>query len=176
MLRALAIGAGLVAAPFELGMMSLGFVYFVFLPSIVTTSLAGRVVARLGTRATLWSALAVAGVGLPLLLTESLAAVLIGLTLTGVGTFLAQAAATGFVSSAATGDRGSASGLYLACYFLGGLAGSAILGQLYVWFGWAACVTGVGLALAIAGILAANLTTRDRARNAVLDAAAASNR
>ena len=35
----------LVRAPLSLGMMELGFVYFVFLPSIVTTPLAGRVVA-----------------------------------------------------------------------------------------------------------------------------------
>ena len=40
--------------------------------------------------------------------------------LVGVGTFFAQAAATGFVGRAATADRASASGIYLACYFLVG--------------------------------------------------------
>ena len=61
--------------------------------------------------------------GLPLLLLPNLAGVAVGLALVGVGTFFAQAAATGFVSRAAVGDRGSASGIYLACYFLGGLVG-----------------------------------------------------
>jgi MFS transporter, YNFM family, putative membrane transport protein len=148
----------LAAAPFQLGMMSLGFVYLVFLPSIVTTPLGGRAVARFGTRTTLWSALAIAGAGLPLLLMPALVAVVTGLALVGVGTFLAQAAATGFVGSAAPSNRALASGLYLASYFLGGLVGSAVLGQLYVQFGWPACVAGIGIALAIAALLTANLT------------------
>jgi predicted MFS family arabinose efflux permease len=88
------------------------------------------------------------------LLLPSLAGVLCGLALVGVGTFFAQATATGFVGRAATTDRGSASGIYLACYFLGGLVGSAVLGQVYDRFGWAACVTGIGAALAIAALLA----------------------
>ena len=48
----------LVRPPFGIGMMMLGLVYFVFLPSIVTTPLAGRVVARFGTRPTLWASFA----------------------------------------------------------------------------------------------------------------------
>jgi YNFM family putative membrane transporter len=152
----------LAAAPFELGMMSLGFVYLVFLPSIITTPLGGRAVARFGTRTTLWSALAVAAAGLPLLLMPALVAVVIGLALIGVGTFLAQAAATGFIGSAAPSNRALASGLYLASYFLGGLAGSAVLGQLYVRFGWSACVAGIGIALAIAALLTTNLTLPGR--------------
>ena len=58
----------LVRPPLSLGMMDLGFVYVVFLPSVVTTLLAGKAVARIGTRATLWVALGVAGLGLPLML------------------------------------------------------------------------------------------------------------
>ncbi|MFL5335560.1 MAG: MFS transporter [Geminicoccaceae bacterium] len=146
--------------PLSVSPMALGFVYFVFLPSIFTTPLAGRVVARLGTRPTFWGALGVAGAGLPLLLTPSLPAVLAGLTLVGVGTFFAQAAATAFIGRAATTDRGSASGLYLASYFLGGLVGTALLGQLFDRLGWAACVAGVGAALVIAAWLAHGLEPR----------------
>jgi MFS transporter, YNFM family, putative membrane transport protein len=152
----------LVRPPLALGMMSVGLVYFVFLPSILTTPLAGRLVARIGTRNTMWTALAVAGGGLPLLLLPHLAAVLIGLTLVGAGTFFAQATATGFVGRAATNDPGSASGMYLACYFLGGLAGSAVLGQLFVQFGWPACVAGVGMSLVIAAALAMRLEQASR--------------
>ena len=144
----------LVRPPLSLGMMSVGLVYFVFLPSILTTPLAGRVVARFGTYRTLRGALAVAGIGLPLLLLPHLTPVLIGLMLVGVGTFFAQATATSFVGRAATSDPGSASGIYLACYFLGGLVGSAVLGQLFVRFGWPACVVGIGLSLVVAAVLA----------------------
>lgn len=143
----------LVRPPLSLGMMDLGFVYFVFLPSIVTTLLAGKVTSRVGTRPTIWGSLAVAAIGLPLMLTAHLGEVLTGMILVGVGTFFAQAAATGFVGQAAAENRGVASGTYLACYFCGGLIGTAVLGRLFDSFGWPACVGGVGGALAVAGVL-----------------------
>lgn len=147
----------LVRPPLSLGRMDLGFVYFVFLPSIVTTLLAGKAVARFGTRPAIWGALAVAAVGLPLMLTAHLAEVLTGMVLVGAGTFFAQASATGFVGQAASENRGVASGTYLACYFLGGLVGSAVLGQLFDRIGWTACVAGVGASLAMAALLTARL-------------------
>jgi predicted MFS family arabinose efflux permease len=147
----------LVRPPLSLGRMELGFVYFVFLPSIFTTLLAGIAVTRFGTRPAIRGGLAVAALGLPMLLSSHLAAVLSGMVLVGVGTFFAQAAATGFVGRAALDNRGVASGTYLACYFLGGLVGSTVLGQLFDRFGWTACVAGVGAALIVAGALAARL-------------------
>jgi predicted MFS family arabinose efflux permease len=150
----------LVRDPIALSPMALGLVYVVFLPSIFTTPLAGRAAHRFGTRRTMRSALAVAGLGLPLLLLPSLAAIAAGLALVGVGTFFAQATATGFVSRAATADRGAASGIYLACYFFGGIAGSIVLGQLFDRLGWTACVAGIGGALGLAAAFAARLQKR----------------
>jgi MFS transporter, YNFM family, putative membrane transport protein len=152
----------LVRPPLALGMMDLGFVYFVFAPSVVTTLFAGKVEARFGTRGAIWGALAVAAFGLPLMLSSHLSAVLAGMVLVGVGTFFAQACATGFVGQAASNNRGIASGTYLACYFFGGLVGSAVLGQLFDGFGWTACVTGVGASLVIAALLTARLTIKPR--------------
>src|SRR6266567_3373274 len=51
----------LVRPPLSLGPMELGFVYFVFLPSVVTTLWAGRAVQHYGTRPSLWGSLAMAG-------------------------------------------------------------------------------------------------------------------
>jgi MFS transporter, YNFM family, putative membrane transport protein len=147
----------LVRPPLSLGMMDLGLVYLVFAPSVVTTLFAGQAVSRFGTRPTIWAALAVAGVGLPLMLSSHLTMVLLGMVLVGVGTFFAQASATGFVGQAASDNRGIASGTYLACYFFGGMVGSAVLGQLFDRFGWTACVAGVGSSLAVAAILTARL-------------------
>jgi predicted MFS family arabinose efflux permease len=110
-----------------------------------------------GTRATLWAALAVGALGLPLLLLASLPAVLAGMVLVAVGTFFAQATATAFVGRAAETERGVASGLYLSSYFFGGMVGSAVLGQLFDRFGWAACVAGIACALAAAAVLTARL-------------------
>ncbi len=147
----------LVRPPLALGMMAIGFVYFVFLPSIFTTPLAGRAVARFGTRRTFWGALLLALVGLPLLLLPAIGAVIVGLSLVGVGTFFAQATATGFVGRTATVDHAAANGLYLACYFAGGLTGAAVLGQLFDRYGWSACVAGVGVSLLAAAVLAFQL-------------------
>jgi predicted MFS family arabinose efflux permease len=143
----------LVRAPISLGRMELGLVYFVFLPSIATTLLAGRVARVFGIRATMWGALALAGVGLQLLLSANLKLVLAGMILIAVGTFFAQALATGFVGQAAAADHGSASGIYLACYFLGGLVGTAVLGQVFDRSGWTAAVVVIGIALGIAALL-----------------------
>ncbi len=151
----------LAEAPLALAPMSLGFVYFVFLPSIFTTPLAGRAVQRFGTRRTLVGSLALAGAGLPLLLLPHLAAVLFGMVLVAVGTFFAQATTTGFVGRVATTDRASASGIYLACYFFGGLVGAAILGQVFDSVGWAAAIGVVGVAIAIAVVLAVRIKSAD---------------
>src|SRR5258707_4334606 len=150
----------LVHPPLSLERMDLGFVYFVFLPSIATTLLAGKAVAVAGTRPAIWGALAVAAIGLPLMLSSHLGEVLGGMVLVGAGTFFAQACATGFVGQAARENRGVASGTYLACYFFGGLVGSAVLGQLFDRFGWTACIAGVGASLAAAALLAARPVVR----------------
>ena len=152
----------LVRQPFALSMMQLGFVYFVFLPSVVSTPIAGQVALRCGTRITCAAALALAALGLPLLLLPSLPAVLLGLVLLSVGTFFAQAIATGFVGRAAHADRAAASGMYLACYFLGGLVGSVVLGQIYDRLGWLACVCGIAFALFVAISLTPRLLVHDQ--------------
>jgi YNFM family putative membrane transporter len=144
----------LVAAPLSLGAMQLGLVYFVFAPSIMTTLVAGRLTDRFGARLGLVASLAVALIGLPLLLSGALALVLIGLVLFAAGTFAAQAVATGHVGRIARVERGVASGLYLASYFLGGLVGSLVLGQVFEHLGWGATVFAIGLALALAAVLA----------------------
>ena len=149
----------LVQPPLGVDAMTLGFVYFVFLPAMAITPFAGQAVKWLGTRVAFWSAILVAAFGLPLLLFASLPPVLLGMILVGTGTFFAQACATGFVGRAANSDRGSASGLYLASYFFGGLIGSAVLGLIFDMFGWAACVAGIAAALLAAALLAIWLRT-----------------
>jgi len=153
----------LVAPPLELGAMALGYVYVVFLPSMLTTPQAGLALKWLGLRRAFLGGIAIAAAGLPLLLAPSLPLVLAGMVLVAMGTFGAQAIATGFVSRAATGDRAAASGLYLASYFTGGLVGSVVLGWVYDSSGWPAAVAGIGAALAAAACLARWLVLPDGA-------------
>ena len=48
----------------------------------------------------------------------------------------------------------------LACYFAGGLVGTAILGEVFDRIGWPACVGGIALALGAAALLAFRLVDR----------------
>ena len=140
-------------------MMALGFVYFVFLPSVLTTPLGGPRGAALRARGrasgarSRWPA-----PGCRCCSRRSLVAVLLaGMVLVGVGHLLRAGDGDRLRRPRRDADRGSASGIYLACYFSGGLVGSAVLGQVFDVFGWAACVAGIGLALAAAALLAFRL-------------------
>lgn len=152
----------LAAPPIGLSAMALGFVYFVFLPSMVTTPIAGRLTASVGATLAAPASLAVAVIGLIMLLSTNLAVLMAGLALVGVGTFFAQAVATGYVGRAARGDRAAASGLYLSSYYLGGLAGAAVIGQIFARLGWPAAVIGIGVALILAGFLGSGLAEPER--------------
>jgi predicted MFS family arabinose efflux permease len=127
---------------------------------MVTTPLAGAMVAGVGARTTIWLGLGIAGVGLPLMLSPRLGLVIAGMALVGVGTFLAQAAATGFVSRTADTNRAAASGLYLASYYLGGLVGAALLGSIFGRYGWSACVAAIAGSLLLAAGLGRLITLR----------------
>jgi len=147
----------LVRPPISLGPMELGFVYLVFAPSLVTTLFVGSFVQSFGPRRALLSGLAVAAAGLPMLLAARIDVVLLGLSLVAVGTFFAQAVASGYIGSRGGEERGAASGLYLASYFSGGLVGTAVLGFVFQNFGWPACLAGIGAAIGVAAATSRNL-------------------
>lgn len=142
--------------------MALGLVYLVFLPSILTTPFAGRLASYMGPATGTVLTLAIAVVGLVSLLSTFLPIILLGLTLVAVGTFLAQAIATGMVGRRAMSDKAGASGIYLASYYTGGMIGSLVLGQVYDHFGWNACVYVLVAALGAAMLLAGSLNAPPR--------------
>ena len=137
--------------------MSLGLVYLVFIPAIITTPMVGDLVRKTGPRIALTLSLAVALASLIMTLSSALWMVLLGLALIGVSMFGAQAAATGYISANVTSDRAQASGLYLSSYYLGGLVGALVLGQINANFGWPATVMGVAVAVLAAIALARSL-------------------
>lgn len=151
----------LVASPISLSPGALGLVYLVFIPALFTTPTAGSMALRYGLRKLYWVAISVSVVGLVLVGFPSLNAMLIGLAMIGVGIFCAQAVVTTFVGQAATADRASASGLYLAAYYFGGVAGSFVLGIVFTSGGWIPTLGVVGLSLAIAAALGYYLTLNE---------------
>ena len=155
------VGFVLMRPPHALSMTALGLVFLVFIPSMITTPLAGTLTRSTGPGPACSISLAVALLGLILLLVPSLFSVIAGMTLVGVGTFFAQAVATGHVGRIAKGNRAAASGLYLSSYYCGGLAGAAVIGILFDGFGWAVAVGGVFVALALAAVLGWGLRQKE---------------
>jgi predicted MFS family arabinose efflux permease len=155
------VGFVLMRPPHALSMTALGLVFLVFLPSMITTPLAGTVTRSVGPGPACSVSLVVALLGLVLLLVPSLYSVILGMTLVGVGTFFAQAVATGHVGRIAKEHKAAASGLYLSSYYCGGLAGAAVIGILFDGLGWAAAVSGVFVALALAAVLGWGLSQKE---------------
>jgi MFS transporter, YNFM family, putative membrane transport protein len=155
------VGFVLMGPPHGLSMTALGLVFLVFLPSMVTTPLAGTITRITGPGPACATSLAVALLGLILLLVPRLLLVIAGMTLIGIGTFFAQAVATGHVGRIATAHKAAASGLYLSSYYCGGLAGAAAIGILFDSYGWAAAVSGVFAALTLAAILGLGLRPKE---------------
>ena len=155
------VGFVLMRPPHALSMTALGLVFLVFLPSMVTTPLAGSVAQAAGPGRACAISLALALLGLVLLLVPSLVSIIVGMTLVGVGTFFAQAVATGHVGRIARGHKAAASGLYLSSYYCGGLTGAAVIGILFDAYGWTAAVGGVFAVLALAAFLGLGLRQKE---------------
>ena len=155
------VGFVLMRPPHALSMSALGLVFLVFLPSMITTPMAGGIANRIGASLSIFASLVLAIAGLGLMLAPGLLSIIAGMVLVGVGTFFAQAVATGHVGRIAKSEKAAASGLYLSSYYCGGLAGAAVVGQMFDRFGWAAAAIGVGVALGIAALLGLQLKVQE---------------
>ncbi|MEM8803691.1 MAG: MFS transporter, partial [Pseudomonadota bacterium] len=147
---------------FALSQGMLGLVFLVFAPSILTTPFAAAAIARRGVSWTFQAGIGASIVGLALLVLPWLASFLLGLTLVAAGLFFAQSVATASIRNAVTHDQAAANGLYLACYYLGGLAGAVVVGQVFDLFGWTAAVT-----LMLGCVLLASVLSRVALRGSV---------
>ncbi|MFJ9641280.1 MFS transporter [Streptomyces sp. NPDC101178] len=149
------IGFRLVEEPFSLPQGIVGSIFLVYLVGTVSSAAAGRLVARLGRRGALYLAVSTTAAGLLLSLSESLAAVLLGLVLITAGFFAGHAVASSSVSRTATTGRAQASALYQSAYYLGSSAGGTLGAVAFHAGGWAATVA-LGL-LAVLGVVSVTL-------------------
>jgi MFS family permease len=130
----------LAAPPFHLGPAALGSIFCVYLLGVFVTPLSGRFLDRSGFRPTAILALLFAVSGLACTLSHSLSVVIAGLALFSSGNFIFQAAATVQTGINAGRARSSAAGLYVTLYYIGGSLGATVLGYIWPWRGWHACV------------------------------------
>jgi YNFM family putative membrane transporter len=131
--------------PFSLSSAGLGAIFCVYLLGLIITPLSGRFLDRNGFRPTAVLALMFAVSGVACTLSQHLWLVIIGLALFSSGNFIFQAAATVQTGINAGRARSSAAGLYVTVYYIGGSAGATVLGWLWIWRGWHACVAALAL-------------------------------
>jgi MFS transporter, YNFM family, putative membrane transport protein len=140
------------AAPFHFSSEQLSYLFAVYLCGLGTTLVAGTVLARVGLRVGMMTAIAACMTGVGLTLVPSLGIVAVGLAVAASGVFVAQTCANSFLRDAApAGTRVSAAGMYICSYYVGGTVGGILPGLLWKHGGWRACVALVIGILLIAG-------------------------
>ncbi|QNS04485.1 MFS transporter [Streptomyces xanthii] len=166
------IGYRLTAAPFSLPQGVVGSIFLVYLVGTLSSAAAGRLVARLGRRGTLYLAAGTTMTGLLLALVPAFPVVLLGLVLITAGFFAGHATASSSVSHTATHGRAQASALYQSAYYVGSSVGSAVGAVAFHARGWAGTV-GLGC-VAVLGVVSLTVwgTYAARARRRGATAAA----
>lgn len=130
----------LASAPYNFDLKDLSLLFTVYLVGMIATPLAGKLAWTFGKRRVFVAAVALGCGGMLLTLMAPVWAVVLGLTLSSAGVFIAQSMATAQVPAFAQSARSSAVGLYVLCYYVGGSIGA--FGPAWVWShaGWAGCV------------------------------------
>ncbi|PVZ10934.1 MFS transporter [Actinomycetospora cinnamomea] len=141
----------LLGPPFRLPALLVGAVFVLYALGTATSTRAGRLADRLGTRTVLLGAVAVAALGAAATLTSWLAVVVASLALLTVGFFAAHTVASAQVGRRAAHGRAVASGLYLGAYYVGSSVGGTLGGIAYGLAGWPATV---GFMVALLGLAA----------------------
>jgi len=139
----------LAGAPFHLGPLALGSLFFTYLVGAAITPYAGHVIDRYGHRTAMMLAMGAGIAGMLLTLLPSLWAVMAGLVFCCTGVFVAQAATTSYIGVAARHNKALAVGLYVTFYYLGGCVGGELPGYLWRFGGWTVCVALVVLVQAL---------------------------
>jgi YNFM family putative membrane transporter len=143
--------------PFSLPDLIVGFVFVLYAAGTVTSTAAGRLSARWGTRTTVLVAAGVAALGAVAMLAPVLALVIAGLALLTVGFFAGHAIASAAVGRRATHGRAVASGMYLFSYYVGSSVGGTLGGVVFGAAGWSATVGFLVALLAVTAVVAARL-------------------
>lgn len=151
------LGYRLLASPFNLSQTVVGLVFLMYLSGTVSAGAAGRWADRFGQALVLMYSELIALAGLLLTFTTALAVVLVGVLLFTAGFFAAHAVASGWVSRIATEHRAEASSLYLLAYYAGSSVLGAVAGFAYSGGGWNGVIAYVGIAFALAILIAAAL-------------------
>ncbi|NYS59433.1 MFS transporter [Vreelandella salicampi] len=136
-------------APYQLAASSLGLVFLTYLSGTVGSTLSGRFAGKLSPARCMMLGIVILMLGTLVTLAESLALIILGLTINAFGFFLAHSLASSWVGRYAQGARGSASALYLVFYYVGASLGGFWLEPFWRWAGWQGVAWGSWILLSV---------------------------
>jgi YNFM family putative membrane transporter len=151
------IGYRLLGAPFALTQSGVGLLSTLYLLGIFSSVWAGRLADRLGRRNVLWLFMSVMLAGLLLTLSNSLAAIVLGMGLFTFGFFASHSVASSWVGRRAQPPQALASAIYLFFYYLGSSVIGSFCGVLWSSAGWPGVVGMLGATLGIGFVIALRL-------------------
>ena len=152
----------LAGPPYYFSPTLLGALFATYLAGSFSVPWVGRAVMLFGRRRFVLGIIGLWIAGGLLLLAPPVAAIIVGLTICAACGMLCQAISTGYVITTAKEGRSSAAGLYASSFYIGGSAGSFLVGLVWQAYGWTGCVvTIIAVQLAMAAIVA---TAWDRSR------------
>lgn len=153
-------------APFGLGTQWLGVIFVTYLGGTLGSALSGRAAQRLSQPMCMMIGIVIFATGTLLTLSESLVAIIAGLTVNSFGFFIAHSMASSWVGRHALEARGSASALYLVFYYVGASLGGFYLEPFWQAAHWWGVALASWLVLAFTLAVAAWLGIRERSMNA----------
>lgn len=147
------LGYRLTSAPFDLPTSAVGLIFIAYLAGTVSSTLAGRLVARVGRTRLLCSCIVIALLGMMVTLSDWLPLVVVGLVIFTGGFFATHSVASGGVVALAPTHRSQASALYLVAYYLGSSVIGTAAGLAWTGGGWPATVATVTALFLCAGVV-----------------------
>jgi MFS transporter, YNFM family, putative membrane transport protein len=152
----------LAGPPYYFSPTLLGALFATYLAGSFAVPWVGRAVVLFGRRRFVLGIIGLWIVGALLLLAPPVTAIVVGLTICATCGMLCQAISTGYVITTAKEGRSSAAGLYASSFYIGGSAGSFLVGLVWQAAGWTACVAAIVVALLVMAAIVA--TSWDRSR------------
>ncbi len=152
-----ALSFRLVAAPYHLSQFALSAIFLVYPIGSLSSRYAGRLADRIGRRAVLPAAIALAGCGLALTNVASLPLIIAGIAILTAGFFAAHSVASSWIGRRAHNSPSQASALYLLAYYIGSSIAGPASGAAWTQGGWSTVTIFVGALLTAALLVSLRL-------------------
>lgn len=142
------IGFRLLAAPYRLSHTAVGLMFTIYIIGMFSSTWAGQLAARLGSRNVLWTMVLVMLGGVALTLATPVALIILGVAVLTFGFFGAHTVLSAWIGRRALQAKAIASSLYLLFYYAGSSVIGTATGNFQSAYGWN------GVAYAVLAILA----------------------